>query len=155
VDLQPGYHRTGRPRRVVLGLLLGLCVLAAGLAVAVYFGVVRATEAPVLEVLAFLERTRAGDFAGARAHLAQGYQAEMTEERLRALAAARPECFGALDATFRDRKIRRDLCTLRGTVTTPSGTAQPAEFELLREDRAWRIAFWKWSWSEREKQPPH
>jgi hypothetical protein len=78
----------------------------------------------------------------------------MTEERLRALAAERPECFGAIGATFRDRKIRGDLCTLRGTVTTPSGTAQPAEFELLREPDGWRIAFWKWAWSEKEKARP-
>jgi hypothetical protein len=78
----------------------------------------------------------------------------MTEERLRALAAERPDCFGAIDATFRDRKVHRDLCTLRGTITTPSGAAQPAEFELLREQGGFRIAFWKWAWSEKEKARP-
>jgi len=149
-DLPPGHFRTGRPRRVVLGIAAGLALLLAAFAGVVYLGIVRATEAPVARVLAFLERTRQGDLDGARAHLAQAYREEVTRERLAAMIAAHPAPFGAVDATFRDRKIKGDLCVLRGSVTNADGAVEPAEFELLREGPDWRIAYWKWSLTPRE-----
>lgn len=139
------------PRRARLTWvhLAALLLLFSIFAAEVYLGVVRPTDAAVAEVRAFLAATANGDLAAARARLTEPYRRQVTEARLAAMIAERPDFFGARGASFPNRKIKRDLCTLKGTLEGPSGTAIPCAFELLREEGSWRIAHLTWSPAER------
>ncbi len=132
------------PRRPIAWILVGCGGAIAAfmaLVLVIVFGVLKATAAPVNEVRAFLERTGAGDPAGARAHLSAALAREIDEARLREMIERSPDFFRAADTSFIQRKIENDRAILRGTIHARSGATVPCEFQLVREGGGWRISY--------------
>ena len=116
-------------------LLLGL-MLVAGIGGAAFWS----TRAPATVVQTQLVELRRGDLEAAYHRLSSDLQAQLPREEFERLVREHPGLSENKDATFWKRSVNNDRATLTGVLTSQSGQAETATFELAKEGGEWRVS---------------
>jgi predicted component of type VI protein secretion system len=119
----------------------GGCLVVFLGSIAVFFGSIwMATQGPVDDTRAQLQRIAAGDLEAAYAELAEAYRAQDSRESFAAFVAAHPCHTDFAEATFTSRSVQDETATLEGTLSTSSGDTEAVRILLANERGQWRIS---------------
>ena len=117
----------------------GLVVLAALFAALMFFVVKKATAGPEAVVQQFLAAAAAGDYTTAHGFFSAPLKEAQPLAEFTASVEANPTLFAVTDTTFNERSVDLNGAKLAGTVTLAAGTKVPAEFNLVKENGAWKL----------------
>ena len=120
----------------ILGGVLAFILLAVGLGFYFTAGMVGVVDQQ-------LELLRQGDIKGAYGLTSKDFQKATSLEQFTAFVKQYPSLSQNQGHTFTTRTIENNIGKVKGTLTAKDGAVTPVEFQLVKEQGAWRILFIK------------
>lgn len=117
----------------------GLVLIAAVLAVVIYFAVRAMTAGPEQVARDFCAAAAEGDYARAHDAFSAPLKQSQPLEAFAAAVRANPSLFEIVDTSFTERSIDLAGATLAGTATLKAGTTVPISFTFAKENDTWRL----------------
>ena len=118
----------------ILGGVVAFILLAVGLGFYFTAGVVGVVDQQ-------LEFLRQGDIKGAYGLTSKDFQKATSLEQFTAFVKQYPSLSQNQGHTFTTRTIENNIGKVKGTLTAKDGAVTPVEFQLVKEQGAWRILF--------------
>ncbi|MCB1042733.1 MAG: hypothetical protein KDC35_07330 [Acidobacteria bacterium] len=117
------------------------CALVAvvGFVAAIFFGVLKMTEAPEAVTRQFANHLASGEFPQAYELFSPALKREQSYEAFETMMLANSELLQIVDLTFTSRNRDNNVTSFKGTAELVSGTDIPAEFELVEINGAWLL----------------
>ena len=89
---------------------------------------------------AFLSDVEKGDIDAAYVHLSKPLQEELPKEKLKAMAASKPELFQVLgEPSYTSMNYENGQVHLQGSFTNKAGTHINCKFDYIQEGGAWKM----------------
>jgi hypothetical protein len=120
----------------IMGGVIAFILLAVGLGFYFTAGMVGVVDQQ-------LEFLRQGDIKGAYGLTSKDFQKATSLEQFTAFVKQYPSLSQNQGHTFTTRTIENNIGKVKGTLTAKDGAVTPVEFQLVKEQGAWRILFIK------------
>jgi hypothetical protein len=121
--------------KVALAVVAVLAVMVGGIVYVVY----KQTAPLVAPIERQLVALKAGDFDAAYGETAEAFRKATTIDQFKAFVDQFPVLKDAAQHSFTNRSYSNDLGTVSGTLTSSTGGVWPVEYQLARENGAWKI----------------
>jgi hypothetical protein len=123
--------------KIVLGIAAGLAVVIA-IAVTVALWATSGLIEPIERQLAAL---KAGNIEAAYAETSEAFHQATPVDKFTAFVEQFPMLKNVASHSFSSRSVENGVGKVSGTLTSPTGGVTPVEYQLVKENEAWKILY--------------
>jgi len=122
-----------------LKILLGVAVGAAAVIALIVWFAIWATSGLIEPIERQLAALKAGDMNAAYAETSEAFKGATSMEQFAAFVDNNPIMKDAASHSFLNRSINNGIGFVTGTLTSSTGGVIPVEYQLVKENDAWKI----------------
>jgi hypothetical protein len=119
----------------------GCLVVFAIIAIIVFTVLFKVTAEPLDVVNHHLGALRSGDVEKAYSHCSKAFKENTDLDEFRNFVNQNPLLMTASEFSSSNREISNGVAKLKGTIRGMNGSVQEAEFQLIQENKVWKIQY--------------